>query len=369
MDNNVKAAVLTGPRRIEIKEFKKPELGPKDFLMKVRYCGVCGSDIHLWKDHWDPPYPLILGHEFIGEVADAGDSALESRNLRKGDQIAVEMIIPCHECEWCQKGFYNLCLSDDRAISPMNGVQYGCNIPIIRPPTALWGGYAQYLYVPENAIVHKFEKRVDWREAALVEPLAVSQRAINRGNIHDHQSVVIVGPGTIGLLAVVAAKAAGAQDIILTGTRDFRLNIGTTLGASSTVNITEVKDPVKEVKRLAGDAGADVVIETAGTVSAQEQSLKMVKRGGTVVLVGLTGGRSLTLHPDSDLLIRELNIMTSFLSAHAYQDAIKIMESERFKLGKVITHIHFLNEVEKAIHRVMKKEKAVIKILLDPWAH
>jgi len=250
----------------------------------------------------------------------------------------------------------------------MNGAQYGCNVPITRPPTALWGGYAQYLYVPENAIVHRFEKRVDWREAALVEPLAVSQRAINRGNIHDHQSVVIVGPGTIGLLAVVAAKAAGSEEIILTGTRDFRLEMGMDLGASSTVNIGEVKDPVEEVKRLAGDAGADVVIETAGTVSAQEQSLKMVKRGGTVVLVGLTGGRSLSLFPDSDLLVRELNVMTSFLSAHAYQEAIKIMESERFKLGEIVTHIHPLNEVEEAVHRVIKKEKPVIKLLLDPWA-
>ena len=142
LDNKVKAAVLTGQRRIEIKEFEKPELGPKDFLMKIRRCGVCGSDIHLWKGHWNPPYPLILGHEFIGEVADAGDQALEWRNLRKGDQIAVEMIIPCHKCEWCQKGYYNLCISDDRSISSMNGVQYGCNIPLKRPPTALWGGYA-----------------------------------------------------------------------------------------------------------------------------------------------------------------------------------------------------------------------------------
>ncbi|MCW3991646.1 MAG: alcohol dehydrogenase catalytic domain-containing protein, partial [Candidatus Bathyarchaeota archaeon] len=100
MGDKVDAAVLTAPRRIEIREFEKPELGPKDLLMKVRYCGVCGSDLHLWDGHGNPPYPMVLGHEFIGEVTDAGGEALERRQLRAGDQIAVEMIIPCHRCEW-----------------------------------------------------------------------------------------------------------------------------------------------------------------------------------------------------------------------------------------------------------------------------
>lgn len=368
MTEKVTAAVLTAARKIEIREFEKPELGSKDFLVRVKYCGICGSDVHMWQGHWNPPYPMILGHEFIGEVADAGNEALEWRKLNEGDQIAVEMIIPCHKCEWCQRGYYNLCLSDDRSISPENGVEYGCNIPITRPPTALWGGNSQYLYVPENAIVHRFENRVDWKEAVLTEPLAVSVRAAMRGNIQAGNSVVVVGPGPIGLLAVVAAKAAGAQRLILTGTRDSRLKVGEALGADYTVNITKVQDPVEEVKQLTNGFGADIVLETAGKPSAQEQSLRMARKSGTVVIVGLTGGENLTIDPDAALMGKELDVKASFLSAHAYQEAIKIIQSGRFELKKLITHVYPLRGIEKAFQTVTKRERGAIKVLLDPWA-
>jgi len=363
----VTAAVLTAPGRIEIREFEKPKLGSKDFLMRVKYCGICGSDVHIWEGSWNPPYPMILGHEFVGEVADAGDEALEWRSLRRGDQIAVEMTIPCNKCEPCQRGYYNLCLADDRSVSPENGVEYGCNIPVTRKPTALWGGYSQYLYVPKNAIVHRFENRVDWKEAALTEPLAVSVRAVKRGNVKTGDSVVIVGSGAIGLLAVVAAKAAGAQPIILTGTRDLRLKVGETLGADYTVNITQVQNPVEQVKKLTNGFGADVALETAGTTSAQEQSLRMARKAGCAVIVGLTGGRDLTINPDLDLMAKELDVKASFLSANAYQDALGIIQSGRFELNKMITHIYPLVDVEKAFQTVTEKGRDVIKVLLDPW--
>jgi len=367
LGEKVTAAVLTAPRRIEIQGFEKPRLGPRDLLMKVRYCGVCGSDIHLWEGHWNPPYPLILGHEFIGEVADAGGEALAWRGLEMGDPVAVEMIIPCHRCDWCRRGYYNLCVTDDRSIFPGNGAQYGCNIPVTRPPTALWGGYSQFLYVPENAIVHRLRGNVDWKETALVEPLAVSARAVKRGGVRSQESVVVVGPGTIGLMAVVAAKAAGADPVILMGTRDSRLELGEALGADGSVNVTEAREPVEEVKRLLGGSGADIVFETAGTPSAQAQSLKMARRGGRVVLVGLTGGRGLTIEPDSELLSSELDVRTSYLSAHAYQDAIKIIRSGRFDLDKVVTHIHPLREVDEAFRRFVSREGDAVKVLLDPW--
>jgi threonine dehydrogenase-like Zn-dependent dehydrogenase len=282
--------------------------------------------------------------------------------------VVVEMIIPCHRCKWCLRGYYNLCVTDDRSLSPENGAQYGCNIPITRPPTALWGGYSQFLYVPENALVHKLEKRVDWKEAALVEPLAVAVRAVKRGEVRSKETVVVLGPGTIGLLAVVAAKAAGAEPIILTGTRDSRLEMGKALGADATINITKIQEPVNEVRHLLGDSGADVVIETAGTPSAQGQSFNMARRGGMVVLVGLTGGMSLTLNPDSDLLPGELNVRSSYLSAHAYQNAIKIIQSERFDLEKLVTHIYPLRDVGEAFKRFMSRDGGAVKVLLDPWA-
>ncbi|MEM2876029.1 MAG: alcohol dehydrogenase catalytic domain-containing protein, partial [Candidatus Bathyarchaeia archaeon] len=283
MKGKVSAAVLEAPYNLEVRYFDKPRLGPKDLLMKVKYCGICGSDIHLWRGDWNPPYPMILGHEFIGEVAEAGNEALEWRNLDYSDQIAVEMILPCNKCEWCLHGLYNLCRYDDRSVDPEYGRQYGCNIPISRPPS-LWGGYAQYLFVPENAIVHKYERRVEWKEGALTEPLAVSVHAIKVSKICPEDSVAVVGPGTIGLMSVVAAKVAGAKSIILIGTRESRLKIGEALGADYLVNVRRVQNPVEEVKKLTNGIGVDVVIETAGTSIAQQQALRMAKRGGRVVL-------------------------------------------------------------------------------------
>ncbi len=366
LSDRVTAAVLTGPQKIKIEKFDKPDPEPRDLLMKVKYCGVCGSDVHLWQGDWNPPYPLILGHEFIGEVAEAGKETLEWRGLKKGDQIAVEMILPCNKCKWCQEGYYNLCRYDDRSITPEYGRQYGCNIPITRPP-ALWGGYSQYLYVPEYAILHKYKKRVDWKEAALTEPLAVSTRAIRLSQICAGDYVVVGGPGTIGLMAVVAAKAAGAGSIILVGTRDSRLKVGELLGADNTINIQKGLDPVEEVKKLTNGIGADIVVETAGTTLAQEQSFKMTRRGGTIVLVGLTGGRSLTITPDKDIVSKEQTVKGSFLSAHAYQEAMKIIESQEFALDKVTTHVFPLEEVEEAFQAVTKRKDEVIKALLDPW--
>jgi len=363
----ITAAVLTAPRNIELREFDRPELKPRDLLMKVRYCGICGSDIHLWEGSWNPPYPLILGHEFIGEVDEAGSEALQWRQLNRGDQVAVEMILPCHRCDLCRRGYYNLCHYDDRSIAPDYGRQYGCNIPITRPPTALWGGYSQFLYVPENAIVHKYERRVDWREGALTEPLAVSVRAIKLSQVSAGSSVVVMGPGTIGLMTVIAAKAAGADPVILTGTRDTRLRVGEDLGADHIVNVMGVQDPVKEVMRLTGGAGADVVVETAGTSSAQEQSFRMARKTGTVVLVGLTGEKSLTITPDRDIVAKELSVKGSILSAHAYQDAMGIIQSGKFALKKVVTHVFPLEEVERAFQVVVGRQEGVIKALLDPW--
>ncbi|UCH02745.1 MAG: alcohol dehydrogenase catalytic domain-containing protein [Candidatus Bathyarchaeota archaeon] len=363
MDEKVTAAVLTAVQKMKIQEFKKPKLDPIDFLMKVKYCGICASDIHIWEGHWNPRFPIILGHEFIGEVADVGSEALKWRGFEVGDQIAVEMIVPCHTCEYCRRGYYNLCICSDLYGEKLASVE----IPISSSHTALWGGYAQYLYVPEKAIVHKFEKKVSWEEAALTEPLAVAIRAIRRGKIKADESVAIVGPGPIGLLAVVAAKSVKANPIILIGTRDYRLKVGALLGADYVINNSCLHDNISDVKKLTSGYGADVVLETAGTVRAQQQAIKMARKAGRVIYVGLTGGKRLTLNSDVDLLFREINLNTSYLSAHAYQGAIRIIEDGEFNLGEIITHIYPLRDIEIAFQTVIRRRDAVIKALLNPW--
>jgi threonine dehydrogenase-like Zn-dependent dehydrogenase len=245
-------------------------------------------------------------------------------------------------------------------------MEYGYNLATKRPQTALWGGYSQYLYVPHDAIVHKFYKKVDWKEAVLTEPLAVSCRAVKSADVYTGNSVTIFGPGIIGLMTVAAAKTAGAAPIILVGTRDYRLQMGKTLGADYAINIKE-KDTIKEVMDITNGIGTDVVFETAGSESAQVLSFKIVRKGGKVILVGFSGGRELTIKPDFDLVEKELTVKGSYLSAQAYKDSIKIIQSGRFPLRQLITHIFSLKDVGKAYDLISKRADNVLKVLLDPW--
>lgn len=357
----LEAAVAVEAGKMEIRRFPKPAIGPRDLLMRVELCGICGSDQHLFTGDWGTPFPLILGHEFVGTVAEVGDEASARHGVSMGDHITVEMAVPCHECYWCQRGYYNLCEKDLN-----DGWQYGCNIPIARAPS-LWGGYAEYLYVPHSALVHRIASRVPWRAAVLVEPLAVAVRAINLTRITLGDSVVVVGPGTIGLAAVMAAKTAGTGQVILVGTRDSRLELGRTLGADAVINTRE-EDPVARVKALTGGRGADAVFETAGTATAQQECFNYARRGGVVTIVGLTGDKVVPLNTDRQLAFKEIRLQASFLSAWGYQGAISIIESGRFPLEKLVTQVFPLPAAKEALDFARCNKDECIKAVLAPGA-
>lgn len=355
------AAVATAPGQIHLESLPLPDIGPGDLLMRVELCGICGSDQHLLRSDWGTAFPLILGHEFVGTVAEVGDLAAARHRVAKGDRIAVEMSVPCNECFWCRRGLYNLCERDLDA-----GWQFGCNIPTSRPP-ALWGGYAEYLYVPYRALVHRVSPDVPWRAAVLIEPLAVTVRAVNLTPITMGDTVVVVGPGTIGLLASVAAKSAGAGQVILVGTRDSRLELGRELGADVVVNAREV-DAVARVRELTEGRGADVVLETAGTASAQAEAFGYARRGAAVTIVGLTGDKMVSLNTDRQLAFKEIRLQASYLSAWGYQGAIRIVESGRFPLAKLVTQVFPLSAAREALDFSHDRKDECIKAALAPGA-
>jgi len=355
-----RAAVAVSKNLMEIHEIEKPEIGPKDMLMRIKLCGICGSDVHLFHGEFPIPFPLTLGHEIIGEVAEVGEEASEHHGVEEGDMIVAEMLIPCHRCYWCQKGLYNLCLMDAK-----EGRQYGCNIPLERPPH-LWGGYADYLYVPYDAIVHKYEKRVAWKEAVLTEPLAVSVRGVHRAGVKIGDSVVISGPGTIGLLATVSARESGAYPIILIGTREERLRLGEKLGADYTIDIRKGLDPIKEVYALTSGCGADISLECAGTPTAQVQALRTTRKGGKCVVIGLTGSKEALINADRDICMSEKLVIGSYLSAWAYEPAINIIQEQKYPLSEIVTHQFPVEQARKAIETSENRHENAIKVILKP---
>src|SRR5436190_1729290 len=186
-----------------------PAPGHDDVLVRIALVGICATDIHLLAGHIGDPFPLVPGHEFVGEIAALGLGAAEGRGLEVGDHVAVEMLLPCRSCVRCREGRYNLCERDDPQAGLDRGRQYGVNIPRTVQP-GLWGGYAEYLHAPADAIIHLLPRDLTWERAVLTEPLAVAHRTIMRGRVAPGDTVAVLGPGPVGILIAAAARAAGA---------------------------------------------------------------------------------------------------------------------------------------------------------------
>ncbi|MCL5025583.1 MAG: alcohol dehydrogenase catalytic domain-containing protein [Chloroflexi bacterium] len=356
----VRAVVATRPGHLEMQRFPRPALGAGDMLLRVELCGICGSDVHLYHGHWGNPFPVILGHEYIGSVAEIGEEAARRHGVAEGHRVAVEMISPCHHCFWCRRGLYNLCEED-----LLEGRQFGCNIPCTRPPH-LWGGWAEYLYVPAESLVHRLPDGLPWEAWVLTEPLAVAVRAVNLTPVNIGDTAVVVGSGPIGLLTMVAARAAGAGRIILVGTRAKRLALGRELGADQCIDFRE-EDALARVRALTQGRGADLVFETAGTIDSQVEASAYARRGGTLTFIGLTGNKPVTFYTDQQLVQREIRLQTSFLSAWAYQGAISIIASRRFPLEKLVTHRFPLERAEEGLSLSENGKDEAIKVVLAPW--
>jgi threonine dehydrogenase-like Zn-dependent dehydrogenase len=348
---------------IELDVTDVPEPATDELLMRVTRVGICATDLHLLDGHIGDPFPLVPGHEFVGVVHSIGPEAAESRGLAVGDRIAVEMLLPCGACARCREGRYNLCDADDPGLGSPVGREYGVNIPRTTSP-GLWGGYADHLIVPAEAIVHRLPADLDWDTAALVEPLAVAFRSIARGRVVPGDTVVVIGPGPVGLLIAAAAKIAGAEKVIMVGTRANRLELAKRFGADVTINSRTTPDVPAAVRDALGGL-ADVAIEIAGVPEAQTQAATLVRRGGRVVLAGACGWEAnVTFGSDRDLLTREIDVLPSFLSAGGYEPSIEALARNRFPFGDLVSHRFPLEDVATAYDVVRGKHDGVIKAIL-----
>jgi threonine dehydrogenase-like Zn-dependent dehydrogenase len=355
----VLAAVTTAPGQVVLREFPRPEIGPDDLLLRVELCGICGSDLHIFEGDRPRPYPMIQGHEFVGTVAAIGERARERNRVDVGDRVTVEVLVPCQTCSWCRAGTYNLCLANRT-----EGWMYGCNISCERPPH-LWGAWAQYLYVPARALVHRLPDGVPWERAVLAEPLSVAVRAVHLSPIRVGEPAVVIGSGPIGLLTALVANLAGARPVILVGRREERLRLAQRLGATVVVNEQE-EDPTEAVLRLT-EGGAPVVFEAAGTVQSQQAAFAYARPGGTVTLLGLTGAQPVSLALDRVVVTREVRVQGSAMGAQAYPATLEILAGSGFPLEALVTHRFSLPQVEEALHTVRSRGGRCIKVVIAPW--
>lgn len=349
---------------VELDEIAAPEVGPGELLVRIRRVGICATDLHILDGHIGDPFPVVPGHEFVGDVAAIGAEAAVERGLVVGDRVSVEMLLPCTACARCREGRYNLCLRDDPSEPGFRGGQYGINIGRNRAP-GLWGGYADLLIAPAAAIIHRLPDNIEWDVLALVEPLAVAFRAVARARVEPGDSVVVVGPGPVGMLIAAAARTAGAGRVVMVGTRESRLRTASAFGVDATVLTGD--DAAAHVRDALGGVDADAVIEIAGTPVAQQLAVSLVRRGGRVVLAGACGaGARVGFLADEDLLTREIDVLPSFLSAGGYEPAIAAITRGDYPYGDLVTHRFPLEDAATALELVRSKQDNVMKAVLVP---
>ncbi|GHF49729.1 threonine dehydrogenase-like Zn-dependent dehydrogenase [Amycolatopsis bartoniae] len=344
MAETVRAAVQTGPRGIEIREFPRPEIGPDDGLLRVEANGICGSDVETYKGHlgYGDRGPFIPGHEPLGVIEEIGERAAARWGVEPGDRVALEVIVPCHACQQCLTGRYQSCPNR----------KYGHGVTGIDVEPAIWGGLAEYLYLSPGSVLHRIERSVPVEVAAMFNPLGAGVRwAAGLGGVRLGDTVLVLGCGQRGLASVIAARAAGAGTIIVTGLEsdEHKLALAREFGADHTI-FADSEHTVEKVADLTGGAMADVTLELTPMAAAPvADALLATRHGGRVVLAGLKGGKEIPLR--TDLIVnRALQIFGAFgVDATANEQAIAIIESGRFPLEKLHTHTFGLDDTALAI--------------------
>jgi len=337
------AAFVLENRKMTFGATQMPTVGDHDALIKMKFCGVCGSDVHFY-EHGEPEfpdvYPFILGHEGAGEVVKIG-SAVTS--LKIGDRVAIEPGIPCRTCQWCTSGRYNLCPE------------------VVFPSAPRAPGILREFVCHPADMCFKLPDNMSFEEGALIEPLAVAMTAAREAGARIGQSAVILGGGCIGLVTLLALRAMGLSRITVVDLFDIRLSKAKELGAWNVVNARE-SDAIGEVVRLHDGLGSDLVFETAGSTVTAAQTIKMAKRGGTIMIVGNVVGQTPI---DFQLMTnKELTIKSNFRYSNIYPTTIDAVASGRIDVKSIISRYYPLNEAPQAFEDCINEKASMVKAVI-----
>jgi L-iditol 2-dehydrogenase len=344
----MKALLLTAPSQLEFTDVADPVCRSDEVVVRIRACGICGSDIHGWDGSSGRRRPpLIMGHEAAGEIASMGK---EVEGWRVGDRVTFDSTIYCGNCPFCEAGEINLCLN--RRVVGVAPGEYRQD-----------GAFAEFLALPAR-ILHSLPAGLDFAKAAFVEPTSIAVHAVRRSGVTKGSSAVVVGSGMIGLLVIEALRWAGASRIIAIDRIAERLSIARELGATDTVDAAT--DVVATVAAMTGGDGADAAFEVVGIGATLNLALRCVRRGGTCTLVGNLQ-QATPDFPLQAVVTREITILGSCASAGEYPLCLDLIARGEIRTEPLTSAVAPLRDGAQWFRNLSAPDGGrFLKVILEP---
>ena len=346
----MKAVVLHAADEMRVEQRPMPDPGSGEVLLKVNVTSICGTDVKVLhrKLLGQPDGPFIMGHEYAGTVAALGPGVDE---FKVGDRVAVEVHKGCERCENCIKGWYTSCLNYGNLAKGHRAKGLTCD-----------GGFAEYAVNHVNTL-YKLPDNLTFEQACMVTTAASPLWAIDlMGGYLAGETVLVQGPGPIGLLAVQLCKALGAERVILSGTRPERLEIGRRLGADFLVNVRQ-ESLARRMADITGGKGADSVLECAGGPTSMQEALESVKRGGRIGVVAWYAG---PVEMDMNLAVRS-NVRIYAARGEGGMNSgrsLALMSAGKLDADAIITHRFALDAVHEAFHTYVDRIGNALKVVM-----
>ncbi len=335
----MRAVVIEEPHTTRVVDIERPNPGAGEVLVRVGAVGICGSDVELIEGTRPPRYvryPIIPGHEWAGTVELVGPNVT---GVKQGDRIVAEGFQNCGVCARCREGRTNLCVAEYAETGFTEA-----------------GAFAEFLLVPAR-LIHRLPDNASLEAAALLEPAACVASGLWESDVRPGQSVVVVGSGTLGILAVALLRLSSPRRLALIGTRPERLALGRRFGATETWNPAETVGLATQF---------DLVVEATNRDSGAVAALQLARRGGTIILEGISGATEAALHPDQ-IVLGQLRVQGIFgASSRAWGWVVELFSGRQLDLTPLITHRFSLEEYESAFATLQDPAAGALKVQLSP---
>ena len=343
----MKALLLTEYKVLEMTEMPEPPIGPDELLVRVKACGICGSDIHGFDGSTGRRIPpLVMGHEAAGFVAKTGRNVTQ---FRVGERVTFDSTVYCGKCYFCRRGEVNLC--DNRQVLGVSPGDYRRH-----------GAFAEYVAVPQH-ITYPIPETLSFERAAMIEAVSVAVHAVGLTPVRLDDTAVVVGSGMIGLLVVQALRLAGCGRVIAVDLDETRLRLAAELGAEVCINARD-RDVSSLVRDCTSGRGSDVAVEAVGNTEALQTALASLRKGGTLTLIGNVSPK--VELPLQSVVTRQICIFGSCASSGEYPACIELLARKAIRVAPLISATAPLAEGAAWFKRLYSHDPNLMKVILQP---